>query len=68
MLVLGHMEHVAFIIISTLSRMPRMTLLMLDGAFLLEGRHGALFTPYSVIMFFLLIAIIYRMKLEPWLQ
>jgi len=68
MLGLGHMGHMAFIVVSTLGRLLGTTLLTLGGAFFREGKYGALFTLSGVTLFILLITMIYRNKLERWLR
>jgi uncharacterized membrane protein YdjX (TVP38/TMEM64 family) len=64
---LGHMRQVDFLVVSTSGRLLGTTLLTIGGAFLREGRYHALFLIIGISIGVILIALIYREKIEGWL-
>ena len=65
---LGHMGHGAFLIVSTLGRLLGTSLLTLGGAFFRNRQYEALFTLAGFSILLILIAMIYREKLECWFR
>lgn len=64
---LSHMRQVDFLVVSTSGRLFGTTLLTIGGAFLREGRYHALFLIIGISIGVILIALIYREKIEGWL-
>jgi uncharacterized membrane protein YdjX (TVP38/TMEM64 family) len=65
---LGHMRQIDFLVVSTSGRLLGTTLLTVGGSFLREGRYHALFLIVGIGIGFILIALIYREKVEYWLR
>jgi len=65
---LGHMRQVDFLVVSTSGRLLGTILLTIGGAFLREGRYDALFLIIGIGVGVILMALIYREKVEVWLR
>lgn len=65
---LGHMRQGDFLIVSTTGRLLGTTLLTIGGSFLRDERYGALFTVVGISIGMILIALIYRERIEDWFR
>jgi len=61
---LGHMRQVEFLIVSITGRLLGTTLLTIGGAFFRDEHYGALFTVVGISIGVILIALIYRERIE----
>jgi uncharacterized membrane protein YdjX (TVP38/TMEM64 family) len=64
----GHMTMRNFLIVSTIGRLFGTILLTLGGSFFRDKHYGALFTLTGVCVFFILITMIYRKRIEQWFR
>lgn len=65
---LGHMSQRDFLIVSTLGRLLGTTLLTLGGTYVRNERYGAFFTLAGVSLAVILLAMIYRERIERWFR
>lgn len=65
---LGHMRQVDFLVVSTSGRLLGTILLTIGGAYLRKGRYDVLFLMLGAAIGVILITLIYREKIEFWLQ
>jgi uncharacterized membrane protein YdjX (TVP38/TMEM64 family) len=65
---LGHMRQADFLIVSTAGRLFGTTLLTIGGSFFRDGRYGAFLTFASIGLGVILVALIYREKIERWFR
>lgn len=65
---LGHMRQRDFLIVSTLGRLLGTTLLTLGGSYFRNERYGAFFTLAGLSLAVILLAMIYRERIERWFR
>jgi uncharacterized membrane protein YdjX (TVP38/TMEM64 family) len=65
---LGHMAQRDFLIVSTSGRLLGTTLLTVGGVFFRDGRYGALFTVVGISLAVIILALVYRDRIERWFR
>jgi uncharacterized membrane protein YdjX (TVP38/TMEM64 family) len=65
---LGHMRQGDFLMVSTAGRLLGTVLLTIGGSFFRDERYGAFFTVLGIGLGVILIALIYREKIERWFR
>ncbi len=65
---LGHMRQGDFLMVSTAGRLLGTVLLTVGGSFFRDERYGAFFTVIGIGLGVILIALIYREKIERWFR
>jgi uncharacterized membrane protein YdjX (TVP38/TMEM64 family) len=65
---LGHMRQGEFLIVSIAGRLLGTTLLTMGGTFFRDERYGAFFTIIAISIGIILIALVYRERIERWFR
>jgi uncharacterized membrane protein YdjX (TVP38/TMEM64 family) len=65
---LGHMSLRDFLVVSTSGRLLGTTLLTVGGAFFRDRRYGAFFTIVGISLVAIILALVYRDRIERWIR